>query len=148
MSDDFRQMASDLEKIPGELAGEAESKLGEIVSESFQTEKYQGNVASKKWDGRKKPDKGDKTARNERRSLLVKDGDLVGSFETFRLDTSAGVRTDVPYAPVHNEGLQAGRGKGFKMPQRKFMPEPGEESPELSQHLEKVADEKMNKILK
>ena len=28
---------------------------------------------------------------------------------------------DLPYAAVHNYGLRAGRGKGFIMPQRKFM---------------------------
>lgn len=26
-----------------------------------------------------------------------------------------------PYAAVHNEGLQSGRGKGFKMPKRQFV---------------------------
>jgi len=28
---------------------------------------------------------------------------------------------DLPYAKVHNEGLRAGRGAGFKMPKRQFM---------------------------
>lgn len=29
--------------------------------------------------------------------------------------------TGVPYAAVHNEGLKASRGKGFKMPKRQFI---------------------------
>jgi phage gpG-like protein len=31
------------------------------------------------------------------------------------------VRSDKVYAKVHNEGLRAGRGKGFKMPKRQFV---------------------------
>lgn len=34
---------------------------------------------------------------------------------------SVNVFTDVEYAQVHNEGLWSGRGKGFKMPKRKFL---------------------------
>lgn len=37
-------------------------------------------------------------------------------FQTLKFEV-----TGVPYAAVHNEGLKAGRGKGFKMPQRQFM---------------------------
>lgn len=31
------------------------------------------------------------------------------------------IRNEVPYAAVHNEGLKAGRGKGFQMPKRQFI---------------------------
>lgn len=31
------------------------------------------------------------------------------------------ITTNVPYANVHNEGLRAGRGKGFKMKKRQFV---------------------------
>ena len=34
-----------------------------------------------------------------------------------------------PYAKVHNEGLKAGRGSGFTMPQRQFMPIQGKGQP-------------------
>jgi hypothetical protein len=45
--------------------------------------------------------------------------------------------TDKPYAQVHNEGGNAGRGAGFEMPQRQFMG-PSEE-------LDKKIDEKIMK---
>lgn len=31
------------------------------------------------------------------------------------------IETTIPYAAVHNEGLRTGRGRGVKMPKRKFM---------------------------
>jgi phage gpG-like protein len=59
---------------------------------------------------------------NTGRALLIKSGRLRRSIRI----TEAGidyvkVGSDVPYAQVHNDGLKAGRGKGFIMPKRKFM---------------------------
>ena len=147
MTDDFKQMAKDLNKMLNEVTLEAESKLEEIWSDSFESERYKGGKSSK-WKGRKKPDKGDGSARKERRGLLVKEGDLIGSADTFHKGREAGIRTDVPYAQVHNEGLKAGRGKGFTMPERQFMPKPGEESKVVTKHLDKVIEEKMDKIMR
>ena len=50
---------------------------------------------------------------------------------------------DVPYARVHNEGLRAGRGKGFTMPRRQFMGE----SPELHRVLREKIEKHLNKII-
>jgi phage gpG-like protein len=69
-----------------------------------------------------------------RKILTGKTGDLGRSIQTDRSRTGAGratvwtnpskfTRSDRIYAAVHNEGLMAGRGKGFKMPKRQFMGE-------------------------
>ena len=51
---------------------------------------------------------------------------------------------DVPYARVHNEGLRAGRGKGFTMPRRQFMGE----SRELTQKIRETIENEIGRILK
>lgn len=145
MQDDFRQMTQELSQLVREVTREAESKLEEIWSESFQSEQYKG-ASLGKWQGRKKADKGDKQSRKQRRALLVKEGNLIGSADTFSKGAEAGIRTDVPYAQVHNEGLKAGRGKGFTMPQRQFMPIPGEENRSLTKHLFKYLDKRGDQI--
>lgn len=47
-----------------------------------------------------------------------------------------------PYGRVHNEGLRAGRGKGFTMPRRQFMGE----DPELDELIIKKLEEKLSQI--
>ena len=47
------------------------------------------------------------------------------------------------YASVHNFGLRAGRGKGFKMPKRKFMGE----SKTLNKKINRLIKRRINKIL-
>ena len=46
-------------------------------------------------------------------------------------------------AKVHNEGLRAGRGKGFKMPKRQFMGE----SKELNRKVLRLIEDEIKKIL-
>ena len=47
-----------------------------------------------------------------------------------------------PYGRVHNEGLRAGRGKGFTMPRRQFMGE----HPELDDLIIRKLEEKLKQI--
>ena len=54
------------------------------------------------------------------------------------------IRNKTPYAAVHNEGLRAGRGKGFQMPKRQFIGD----SKELNAEIEKTIDNEIEKILK
>jgi phage gpG-like protein len=80
------------------------------------------------------------------------DGVLIAATEAEvrSVDTVAIVVNDPEaskYAAVHNEGLQAGKGKGFKMPQRQFMPIEGEPFPELEEEVEKFLDAEMDKII-
>ena len=61
--------------------------------------------------------------RNAGRAILVDSGALKNSilmkdatFDKIRISSEG-----LAYADVHNRGLRAGRGRGFKMPKRKFM---------------------------
>lgn len=49
----------------------------------------------------------------------------------------------IKYASVHNFGLMSGRGKGFKMPQRKFMGE----SQVLNKKISRIIKREVKKIL-
>lgn len=51
--------------------------------------------------------------------------------------------TKVPYAIVHNEGLRAGRGKGFKMPKRQFIGD----SARLNREISQIIDKELRNIL-
>lgn len=53
------------------------------------------------------------------------------------------ISNEVPYARVHNEGLRAGRGRGFKMPKRQFIGE----SRELTKKVEEIIETEIGKIL-
>jgi phage gpG-like protein len=55
--------------------------------------------------------------------LMSSRQNLYGSIYYRPDDCRVTVGTEVPYAAIHNEGLRAGRGKGFKMPKRQFMGE-------------------------
>lgn len=48
-----------------------------------------------------------------------------------------------PYAAVHNEGLRAGRGKGFQMPKRQFIGD----SKELTEKVTQTIETTINKII-
>jgi phage virion morphogenesis protein len=88
------------------------------------------NNGVEKWKPRKRKDKG--------RAILVKTGNLRNSIRvknaTFNKITIA---TDVDYANVHNSGLRAGRGKGFKMPKRQFMGESNNLNKEIKEFIER-----------
>jgi phage gpG-like protein len=68
-----------------------------------------------KWKARKREDRG--------RAILVKTGALRDALVIKgRPNFNRIVIGDyVPYAAVHNDGLRAGRGKGFQMPKRQFV---------------------------
>lgn len=85
-----------------------------------------------------------KGAAASRKILTGKTGDLGRSIK-FK---NAGKGTiiilgDSPYAAVHNEGLKAGRGKGFIMPKRQFIGE----SEELNKEIDNKLNLKITKIL-
>jgi phage gpG-like protein len=53
--------------------------------------------------------------------ILTKSGELGDSIKHSKEGRKVIIRSDKVYAQVHNEGLRAGRGKGFKMPKRQFV---------------------------
>jgi phage gpG-like protein len=136
------------QKLPDHIRDEAQK----LVDESFQKEQYQGDSKSSKWEARADDDEAD-NVRTQRRALLVDSGKLIAGTEVElrSKDTIAIAVTDpeaVKYAAVHNEGLRAGRGAGFKMKKRQFMPIPGEASPRLDNAIDKWMDKEMDKIFK
>lgn len=116
----------------------------QIVDESFMKEQYQDGKSSK-WKGRKR-DKEAAKERSQRRALLVKTGALIKSVEVGQRGQDIVISTDTSYAQVHNEGGHSGRGAGFTMPQREFMPIPGEANDKLDKDVEKWLDGEMDKI--
>lgn len=85
-----------------------------------------------------------KGAKGEYKTLMSSRNNLFNSIE-YRIDDSGVViENRVPYAAVHNEGLHAGRGKGFTMPQRQFIGD----SEELDKSIEDMIENELTKILK
>jgi phage gpG-like protein len=127
-----------------ELPEFVEQQAQKIVDESFQKETYQDGQSTH-WKERKNDNESAKQ-RQERRALLVKSSKLIRSVEAERRGDEIIIGSDAEYAQVHNEGLKAGKGKGFNMPKRQFMPIPGESNPLLDKRVEKFLDDAMDKI--
>lgn len=96
--------------------------IGNIaINEAKDNFKRQGFMdrTVKSWKPRKKPDPG--------RAILVKSGTLRRSIRRINVSNkrvTIGVKGKAAvYGGVHNHGLRAGRGKGFKMPKRQFLGE-------------------------
>ena len=66
----------------------------------------------------------------------------VGKISKTKLSVS--IKTDLDYAAVHNFGLRAGRGKGFKMEQRQFIGD----SYNLNEKVKKIIVNKLDKVFK
>jgi phage gpG-like protein len=74
------------------------------------------------WKNRKAPKGKNANKKSSKRAILVKSGLLKRSVRVTRsTGTDIAIGSDLPYAQVHNEGLRAGRGKGFIMPKRQFI---------------------------
>jgi len=96
-----------------------------------------------KWQKRK-PTKNRKIERGQ--GTLIQTGTLKNSAETqiqgTQVTLSAGYEVGSwNLAQIHNEGLKP-------VPERSFMPKPGEESPVLTKEIQKFLDEEMDKIFK
>ena len=91
----------------------------DFISGNFDNEGFR-NQGVQKWPARK-PSKSKKQRAG--RSILVDKGHLRRSWELDSNYNQAQVlfQSSRPYAGVHNEGGQAGRGSGFTMPQRQMI---------------------------
>jgi phage gpG-like protein len=93
--------------------------------ENFRKQGFDDKTVEK-WKARKKKTyrtKSGKVVDDTTRAILVKTGDLRRSIIRVpnRAALNVKIQTDLIYAKVHNDGLRAGRGKGFKMPKRQFI---------------------------
>lgn len=137
MHESFRKFGQLVDKrLPEKVAVELEK----TIHDSFEKESYQDGKSSK-WDNRKEEVK-------PQRKILIgqQGGTMHRSIEVEHAGNEIKASTDVVYAPVHNEGQRAGRGAGFTMPKRQFMPIPGEANPQLDKTVEKWLDNEMDKI--
>jgi len=112
-----------LQKQIPQLKREITKQIIQVEAENFHADNFRRegftDRAFHKWTARKNKDKNPK-----RRSLLVKTSALKRAATRGSANQSLGrVRFKFPatYMKVHNEGLRAGRGKGFKMRQRQFV---------------------------
>jgi phage virion morphogenesis protein len=103
---------------------DAKTKIPVLVSnnsknfflQSFRNQGFTDN-SLEKWQKRD-----NRSRRNSGRAILVDTGALRRSIKVSQSSFNKIVITsNLPYAAVHNYGLKAGRGRGFKMPKRKFM---------------------------
>lgn len=85
-----------------------------------------------------------KGANGSNKTLLSGRNHLYSSINYVPGDAEVSIQDRVPYAAVHNEGLHAGRGKGFEMPRRQFIGK----SRELDEKIEKLIEQELEKILK
>jgi phage gpG-like protein len=89
------------------------------------------------WAPRKKPEK-------PKRALLVKTSTLKGhALKGRKTPNSVDFVFPLEYERVHNEGLKAGRGKGFIMPKRQFIGP----SAELNKRIDSKVKTYLNNLL-
>ncbi len=94
--------------------------LGNMALNHFVKSFKDGGFTDKgfeKWQPRSR-----RAKRNTGRALLVDTGRLKRGLKLSKATFDfIKIADAVPYAATHNDGLRAGRGKGFKMPKRKFV---------------------------
>lgn len=118
-SEFFRRLSNRFPQMERQLVRDVVAVEAEAFhAKNFRDEGFT-DVAYTPWPARKKTDK-----RKGRRALLVQTGTLKGHALKGR-SRAGGVEFVFPleYERVHNEGLHAGRGAGFQMPQRQFVGE-------------------------
>lgn len=136
----FKRLAAAMPQLEARIVRDVIAVEAErIHAENFRAEAFI-DTPPDKWAPRKKSDKNP-----SRRALLVKTGTLKGHALKGRSRKGA-VEFVFPlaYERVHNEGLKAGRGKGFDMPKRQFVGE----SKVLTARITKKAKEIFDKHLK
>lgn len=84
-----------------------------------------------------------KGAAGQYKTLLSGRNRLYNSINYRTAPAKTVVYTNVVYAAVHNEGLRAGRGRGFNMPKRRFMGE----SKQLSRKITGMIEDELKKAI-
>lgn len=153
-AEEFQQRLKELEKefkqlyvkYAPDIAGTIAVRL---FKENFQNEGFFGQ-SWKEVNRRRGQTKGKAKAWSRRKILTGDTGDLGRSIE-YKLDSEgmaiiftnpSSFKSKEPYGRVHNEGLRAGRGRGFIMPKRQFMGY----HPELAKAIIEGIEEKINEI--
>lgn len=141
-SDYFRRLAAALPALEAQIVRDVIAVEAErIHAENFRAEAFI-DTPPDKWQARKKGDKNP-----NRRALLVKTGTLKGHALKGRTRKGA-VEFVFPlaYEKVHNEGLKAGRGKGFDMPKRQFVGESKVLTERINKKAKQLFDDTLKKV--
>lgn len=120
-------------------------KVGREAKDHFQENFRKGgfvNGGLHKWKPSKRIGKG-KKAESKYGTLLSSRNHLYSSINYVPGDAEVHIQNKVPYAAVHNEGLRAGRGKGFQMPKRQFIGD----SKELNEKVKNTIEQEIAKII-
>lgn len=121
-------------------------KVGRVAKDHFQDNFQKGGFVDgglHKWKPAKRIGKA-KGAAGNYSTLLSDRNHLYDSIEYVPGDAEVHIQNKVPYAAVHNEGLKAGRGKGFTMPKRQFIGD----SKELTEKVQSIINDELSKIIK
>lgn len=114
-----------------------------IFKQNFQLEGFQDGAVEKWQEVKRRANPRAKGAAKTRKILTGKTADLGRSLKYETGAASVTIFSDVIYADVHNLGLRAGRGKGFKMPKRQFIGD----SEQINQMVDQEITKAINKIL-
>lgn len=142
MNNDFLNKLQDITKrVPQavkHMPGIAKVEGLHFIADNFENEGFETTTGSyRKWAKKKKKDARTKILIGEKRGSRLKK-----SWKANINQAATEFSSELPYAAVHNEGLQAGRPPGFTMPQRQMIGD----SPALLVRIEKKVDSLMNDI--
>jgi phage gpG-like protein len=123
-------------------------KIGALAKAHFQDNFHKSGFVNNglhKWQPAKRLllNRRKKPASMKYKTLLSGRNHLFSSISYTPMRGAVRIYNPVEYAAVHNEGLRAGRGKGFKMPKRQFMGE----SAELNKIVQQTIEKELSKII-
>jgi phage gpG-like protein len=140
--DKLNEIKRSLPNAVKRLPGIAKVEGLRFIADNFDKEGFETKPGNyKKWKKKDKKDARKKTLVNEKRG-----GSLKRSWQqsTQAKETQVEFTSLLPYAAVHNDGLQAGRPPGFTMPERKMIGA----SDALDSRIEKKFDKMVEEIFK
>lgn len=149
----FQQETNRLQKEFKELFEKYAPTIAGKTAVSYFKKNFQNEAWGRvKWqEVKRRTDPHVKGAKATRKILTGETGDLARSIEIKSISngqvviwTSPSAFSKEPYGRVHNEGLRAGRDKGFIMPKRQFMGE----SEELNALIISEIERKLKQITK
>ncbi len=118
----FRKLAEIQRRVPQvakRLPAVAKREGLQFIADNFKNEGFEKKQGSyDKWEKKKKKGARKKILVGEKRGTRLKKSWHEG---TVAKATSVEFTSQLPYAEVHNEGLEAGRSPGFTMPERKMI---------------------------
>jgi phage gpG-like protein len=142
------ELKSMREKLAQAINSDLPIRIGkrsaDFFKENFQKEGFVDGGLNRWKEVKRRLDPNTKGAARTRKILTGKTGDLGRSIRYETGNAQVSVFSELIYAAVHNEGLRAGRGKGFIMPKRQFIGD----SRELDDIINKEIDNSLNSVFK